>query len=294
MTAPAAAAAWSAAAEAADRVGVKVVELSSIAELDECSALLQRVWRAGHPAEIASPSILRTYAHSGNYVAGAYRAGVLAGAAVGFFGRDERGPHLHSHLAGVERGGLGQGVGRALKLHQRAWTLARDVGEVHWTYDPLIGRNAYFNLQKLGAEAAEYLPGFYGRMTDGINSGDLTDRILVVWRLADPRVAALAGGAPNDDVDASAAAPLVSRDGDEPVVHEPGPAEAETETEAVRPPALTVAVPADIEALRGRDPAAALRWRHAVRDALMGRLSAGYRIAGVCRDDRYLLSEGAR
>jgi predicted GNAT superfamily acetyltransferase len=213
---------------------------------------------------------------------------VLSGAAVGFFGRDEHGPHLHSHLAGVERGGLGQGVGRALKLHQRAWTLARDVGEVHWTYDPLIGRNAYFNLQKLGAEAAEYLPGFYGRMTDGINSGDLTDRILVVWRLADPRVAALAGGAPGEDVDAAGAEPLVSRDGDEPVVHEPAV------HEPGRAPAVTVAVPADIEALRGRDPGAALRWRHAVRDALMGRLAAGYRIAGMSRDDRYLLCEGKR
>ncbi|MFD0586079.1 hypothetical protein [Dactylosporangium darangshiense] len=184
--------AWACAAEAADRIGLKLVELSSIAELDECSALLQRVWRAAHPAEIASPSMLRTYAHSGNYVAGAYRAGVLIGAAVGFFGREGSGPdgvlHLHSHLAGVERGGHGQGVGRALKLHQRAWTLARGVPEVHWTYDPLIGRNAYFNLQRLGAEVAEYLPGFYGRMTDGINSGDLTDRVLVVWRLADARV----------------------------------------------------------------------------------------------------------
>jgi predicted GNAT superfamily acetyltransferase len=275
--------AWACAAEAADRIGLKLVELSSIAELDECSALLQRVWRAAHPAEIASPSMLRTYAHSGNYVAGAYRAGVLVGAAVGFFGREGSGPdgvlHLHSHLAGVERGGHGQGIGRALKLHQRAWTLARGVPEVHWTYDPLIGRNAYFNLQRLGAEAAQYLPGFYGRMTDGINSGDLTDRVLVVWRLADPRVRELAAGAPVVAVGAGDAEPLVSRDGDEPVWHDPHPAAL----------ALTVAVPSDVEELRGRDPQAALRWRHAVRDALTGRLAAGYRIAGMTRDGHYRL-----
>ncbi|MFG2042790.1 GNAT family N-acetyltransferase [Dactylosporangium sp. NPDC048998] len=279
--------AWACAAAAADRIGVKVVELSAMAELGDCSALLQRVWRAEHPSELASPSMLRTYAHSGNYVAGAYRGGVLVGASVGFFGLAPHGghglPHLHSHLAGVERGGHGHGVGFALKLHQRAWTLARGVAEVHWTYDPLILRNAYFNLQKLCADAVEYLPEFYGPMTDGINSGDLSDRILVVWRLGDPRVVDAARGVAAG-LDLAGAVPLVSRSGeagagDEPVVHDPEDSAA----------AVTVAVPADVEELRRRDPGAALRWRHAVRDALMGRLAAGHRVAGMSRDGRYLL-----
>jgi predicted GNAT superfamily acetyltransferase len=274
-----------AATAAADRIGVRVAELSTIAELADCSALLQRVWRAGHPAEIASPSMLRTYAHSGNYVAGAYRGDVLVGASVGFFGQSVRSvqagehSHLHSHLAGVERGGHGRGVGFALKLHQRAWTLARGVGEVHWTYDPLILRNAYFNLQKLGADAVEYLPEFYGPMTDGINSGDLSDRLLVVWRLAGPRVTAAALGVPAEP-DLAGAAPLVSRTADgEPEVH----------ADPDAPGVLTVAVPADAEELRRADPAAALRWRVAVRDALMGGLAAGFAIAGMARDGRYLL-----
>ncbi|WP_432975349.1 GNAT family N-acetyltransferase [Dactylosporangium sp. CA-233914] len=273
--------AWVCAAEAADRVGVQVAELATIGELEECSGLLQRVWRAGHPAEIASPSMLRTYAHSGNYVVGAYRGGVLVGASVGFFGRAHERTHLHSHLAGVERGGHGRGVGFALKLHQRAWTLARGVREVHWTYDPLILRNAYFNLQKLAADAVEYLPEFYGPMTDGINNGDLSDRVLVVWRLDGPRVAAAARGVPAEP-DLRGAVPQVSRaggDDEPPVTHDPGPAAA-----------VTVAVPLDAEELRRRDPAAALRWRVAVRDALMARLAAGCRIAGMARDGRYLLA----
>ncbi|MER7004985.1 GNAT family N-acetyltransferase [Dactylosporangium sp. NPDC000555] len=279
--------AWACAAVAADGIGVKVVELSTIAELDDCSALLQRVWRAEHPSEIAAPSMLRTYAHSGNYVAGAYRGGVLVGAAVGFFGLAPHdghgGPHLHSHLAGVERDGHGLGVGFALKLHQRAWTLARGVAEVHWTYDPLIQRNAYFNLRKLRVDAVEYLPEFYGPMTDGINSGDLSDRILVVWRLDDPGVADAARGVAAG-LDLTGAVPLVSRSvaagaGDEPLVHDPEDAAA----------VLTVAVPPDVEELRRRDPGAALRWRHAVRDALMGRLAAGHRLAGMAPDGRYLL-----
>ncbi|GAA3451618.1 GNAT family N-acetyltransferase [Dactylosporangium matsuzakiense] len=263
--------AWTQAAAAADRIGVKVVELTGSAELAECSALLQRVWRAEHPAEICSASMLRTYAHSGNYVAGAYRGAALVGASVGFWGRHGEHIHLHSHLAGVERDGHGHGVGQALKFHQRAWTLARGVREVHWTYDPLILRNAYFNLQKLGAEAVEYLPEFYGAMTDGINAGDLTDRILVVWHLDRPRV---------EPADLQGAVPLVSRAPDgRPQVH------AAAEPAGV----LSVAVPLDAEQLRSRDRAAALAWRVAVRDALMSRLASGYRIAGMTRDGRYLL-----
>ena len=41
-----------------------------------------------------------------------------------------------------------------------------------WTFDPLVSRNARFNLTKLGAHAVEYLPDFYGAMEDGINSND--------------------------------------------------------------------------------------------------------------------------
>ncbi|MET7418255.1 GNAT family N-acetyltransferase [Dactylosporangium sp. NPDC005555] len=250
--------AWECAAAAAARAGVQVRETVSF---EDVSLLLQRVWRAGHPAEVAAPGLLRTYAHSGNYVAGAYRGGTLAGAAVGFFGRDGTGtPHLHSYVAGVEPGGLGSGVGFALKQHQRAWTLARDVPEVRWTYDPLVLRNAHFNLRKLGGRAVRYLPEFYGAMADGINSGDLSDRLLLVWRLDAPEVVAAAHGTPS-------------------------------EVAAAGPGQVLVEIPADVEELRASDPAAATRWRLAVRAAMAGRLAAGWRVAGLTRDGRYLLEE---
>ncbi len=86
---------------------------------------------------------------------------------------------LHSHIAGRRRGLGRPHVGFALKLHQRAWALRRGVPEIAWTFDPLVSRNAYFNLVKLGARPVEYLPNFYGVMDDGINGGDETDRLLV-------------------------------------------------------------------------------------------------------------------
>ncbi|MEV4515924.1 GNAT family N-acetyltransferase [Dactylosporangium sp. NPDC049525] len=272
--------AWAGARAAGERAGVEVAEIGGAA-FEDTSLLLQRVWRAGHPAEIAAPSLLRTYAHSGNYVAGAYRGERLIGAAVGFFGRDDDGtPHLHSFVAGVEPGGLGKGVGFALKQHQRAWTLARGVPEVHWTYDPLVLRNAYFNLCKLGARAERYLPEFYGALDDGINSGDLSDRLLVVWRLDAPEAVAAAHGR-HAGIDAAGTAKLLDRAANG----------APADVPDVPGTRLLVAVPTDVEDLRRHDPAAATAWRLAVREAMAGRLAAGWRVAGVSRDGFYLLTK---
>ena len=73
------------------------------------------------------------------------------------------------------------GIGTALKLHQRAWCAERDIGVVAWTYDPLIARNAWFNLGRLGAHVEAYLVDFYGPMDDGLNAGEESDRLLVHW-----------------------------------------------------------------------------------------------------------------
>ena len=67
---------------------------------------------------------------------------------------------------------------------------------IEWTFDPLVARNAYFNLVKLAAEPSEYLTNFYGPMLDLINGKDDTDRLLVRWDLASPEVVAASAGTP--------------------------------------------------------------------------------------------------
>ena len=49
---------------------------------------------------------------------------------------------------------------------------------MRWTYDPLVSRNARFNLVKLGAVGTEYAVDFYGPMRDGVNDGE-SDRLTV-------------------------------------------------------------------------------------------------------------------
>src|SRR5205823_11838936 len=72
------------------------------------------------------------------------------------------------------------------KLHQRDWVLARGVTWIEWTFDPLIRRNAYFNLTRLGAVIVGYEPDLYGAMRDATNAGEESDRVVARWDLRAP------------------------------------------------------------------------------------------------------------
>lgn len=226
----------------------------------------------------------------------------LVGVCVGFCGAPTD-LSLHSHVAGLVAGSVGRGVGRALKLHQRAWALEHGLTSITWTYDPLVSRNAHFNLERLGARLEEYLVDFYGPLEDGVNLAEPSDRALVRWVLDDPRVVALAGahGAGEGDAGphgATRAAPRTGGTGDPGLAvllgEGPGGAPrpgASTATALAQDGAgrALVAVPADIEGLRHRDPGAAHAWRLALRAAMLPLLEHGWEVAGFARGRGYLL-----
>lgn len=264
---------------AADRFGVRVVELTDIAQHHAAAVLLARIWRADNTEQVVGADLIRAFAYSGNYVSGAYRGDELVGTALGFMGEG----HLHSHIAGVDPAHWGGGIGYVLKQHQRSWALARGVTEVHWTYDPLVRRNAYFNLRKLGALPSMYLPDFYGPLADGINVGDVSDRLYITWRLVAERAVAAARGE-YATVDAAAlradgAAVYLDRVDERPVPAGDLPDKGQ----------LLVAVPVDIERLRPADPGLARQWRYAVREGLTMALAGGFHITGISKDGFYLL-----
>lgn len=262
---------------AANAAGVTVRELVTIDELAAVCRLFQDIWRPPPGSPLATTELLRALTKAGNYLAGAYEADRLVGACVGFFGAPADGT-MHSHIAGVDPAVAGRSVGFALKLHQRAWALRRGVGAIAWTFDPLVARNAYFNLAKLGATATEYLPDFYGGMADEVNGGDETDRLLVHWALGAPMVVAACAGRPFVVLHDDAAVALGRTPSGAPEV---GTLEA---------PTLLVAVPTDVAALRAADPDLAKEWRVAVRDVLGGLLAAGARVAGFDRAGWYVLT----
>jgi len=165
-------------------VGVDIREVEGIDELDAVESLFSTIWSTGPERPPLNREVLRAFAHAGCYVAAAYEGGAMVAASAGFLGgggADEL--HLHSHITGVLPAAQGRHVGMALKLHQRAWCLERGIEVVTWTFDPLVRRNAWFNLHRLGADVVELVPDFYGAMTDGINVGSASDRFVARWSL---------------------------------------------------------------------------------------------------------------
>ena len=261
------------AAAAARAAGVTFAELQTMSEMTQAASLMDRVWRPDNGATMLPPSFLKVLSRSGGYVVGGFRGGRMVGFCVGLL--SELG--LHSHIAAVEDPLRGAGLGRAIKLDQRAWALRRGIGTVTWTYDPLISRNAYFNIAKLGAVAAEYLTDYYGAMTDGVNAGSPSDRILVRWDLASTHVGrTLEGGTAVPAVDGAVVALGAGPDG-RPAL---GPQGARR---------LLIGIPQDAEALRIADPGLAAAWRTALRDVLSPLMAHGGRVTGFTREGRYVL-----
>jgi predicted GNAT superfamily acetyltransferase len=180
--------------------GVEIRTVDGVDEVREVEALFADIWHTTVERPPVNADVLRALAHTGCYVAGAFDGdGRLVGASAGFFGGGRDDLHLHSHITGVAPDVQGRHIGLALKLHQRQWCLDRGVDAVTWTFDPLVRRNAWFNLHRLGADVVEFAPDFYGDMVDGINAGAASDRCVVRWRLRDaaPRPAVVPG---DDDV----------------------------------------------------------------------------------------------
>jgi predicted GNAT superfamily acetyltransferase len=270
---------------AARTAGVTVTDLHGPARMDAARAVFDRVWgRGGSRGAVLPTEALVALGHAGGQVSGAWRGDELVGATAAFLGRGaDGGALLHSHVTAVVPGAEGRAVGRALKWYQRRWCLERDIPEVRWTFDPLIRRNAVFNLVVLGARVAGFERDVYGPMDDDRNAGAPTDRLWIVWELTAPRVRSAASGrAASPDVAAlrrAGAAVALDEGGDGRPVRQ-----------AATGPRQLVRVPADIEELRREHPAVAADWTAAYRDVLGGALHAGYRVTGASRDGWYVLT----
>ena len=153
--------------------------------------LQRQVWH-GSETDVVPAHMLITAAHNGGMVIGAFDGNRCIGFVFGFpgleFTPDGPRPKHCSHMMGVHPGYRDSGVGFALKRAQ--WQVARHQGLDHitWTYDPLLSRNAYLNITKLGAVCNTYRQSEYGEMRDGLNAGLPSDRFQVDWWVNTRRV----------------------------------------------------------------------------------------------------------
>jgi predicted GNAT superfamily acetyltransferase len=168
---------------------IKILE--SPEELTAVEELQRIVW-PGSETDVVPAHMLITAIHNGGLVAGAFVRDRLIGFIFGFpgieFTPDGPRPKHCSHMMGIHPEHRDSGVGFALKRAQ--WQMVRHQGLDHitWTYDPLLSRNAYLNITKLGAVCNTYRRSEYGDMRDGLNAGLPSDRFQTDWWINTRRV----------------------------------------------------------------------------------------------------------
>ena len=219
--------------------------------------LFDKVWDV---KSMVSPEIMTASLHNGGYGSVIYiESGKMfrpVGAAFALVGKalpGLNGPNLHSHATGVLPEFVGKGIGEMIKRHQWDWAKENGFDTITWTFDPLVRRNAHFNVIKLGARVLGYHQNFYGELDDGINAGEQSDRVLVRWN-----VAGVAAPQANTFVEPSQTA-------------------------------VVIETPADIEQLRKTDRVQSDGWRAGQRAAFESAQLSGLSVVGLSNDFSYVL-----
>ena len=263
---------------------------------------LQRLVWPGNETDVVPSHLLVTAAHNGGLVIGAYQTSTppaqaafdeqaLPGAAlVGFtfsfpglyFTPDGPRPKHCSHMLAVHPQGRDQGVGFLLKRAQ--WQMVRNQGldRITWTYDPLLSRNGYLNIARLGGVCNTYTRDAYGDMRDGLNVGLPSDRFQVDWWINSQRVIKRLSKKARGNLDLAqyekAGVPIVNpshlrRD------ELPAPSSTvflEDRTGQESRPLLLIEIPSNFLALKNADAGLALEWRMHTRQIFEALFEQGY------------------
>ncbi len=172
-------AAWDLAERAARAADVNLRPLAADTDAEAINHVVAATWGG----QYLEHEVVRALCVSGNVPWGAEAGGAVIGFVLGWAGVDEDGLHVHSHMLASVPDRRHVGVGYALKLAQRAQALDQGISVMRWTFDPMVARNAWFNLGKLGVVVDRFARSFYGEMEDAINAGDRSDRFTVRWDL---------------------------------------------------------------------------------------------------------------
>jgi len=275
---------------------IKILEAPE--EMPAVEALQRAVWPDSE-TDVVPAHVFIAAIHNGGLLLGAFADDQLIGFVFGFPGLETTpdGPRAKhcSHMMGILPGYRDSGVGFALKRAQ--WQMVRHQGLDHitWTYDPLLSRNAYLNITKLGAVCNTYRRSEYGDMRDGLNAGLPSDRFLVDWWINTRRVERRLGK--------RARRPLKLHNFSQAHL-QPLYALQASAVSWPRPPEhfsplagrLALAeIPSDITTLKEADVAIARDWRFFSRELFETAFASGYLITDFVYDEGrsfYVLSHG--
>ena len=230
---------------------IKIRNLVSYRELQLATSIFDLVWPVSFKSQLPT-NLLQAMVYSGSYLSGAFIDGECVGTAFAFPATNG-GLHLHSHMTAVLDEYRDQGVGYALKIDQWHWAKENNYSEISWTFDPLVSRNAKLNLIKLGVNISSYHPNFYSDMSDALNAGDESDRLMVLWRT---------------DVDTPKARELITHP---------------------KPDDILIKTPEDIVAIRSKNQSESMKWRRQVRDQFLAAFEKNGKVVGFSTNNEYVV-----
>lgn len=229
--------------------GILIRRLESLPEFEEAVRLQKEIW-GFRDIELLPLRLFVVASKVGGQILGAFDGARMVAFLLAIPGlkpgQGRPWTYLHSHMTGVLPEYRDRKIGRMLKLEQRRLALETGIRLVEWTFDPLEIRNAWFNIERLGAVVRRYVLNQYGVTSSALHGGLPTDRCIAEWYLDSPRVEAVLAGAP------------------------PEPREI----------AMRIAVPAAIDALRRDDPRQAREIQARVSDQFLDATARGLTVVG--------------
>ncbi len=238
--------------------GLRLARLSTNEEFDACVQLQAETWQYS-AGEMFPRRAFLLAERLGGHVLGAFDGSSMVAFNVAYPGYRDGMSYLHSQMLAVLPAYRNAGAGRALKLLQREIAIKQGIELIEWTYDPLEIKNAFFNIERLGAFSQRYVRDFYGPSSSPLQGGLPTDRLYAEWWVRSERVA---------DV-------LANRTAEPPVM-------------------ASVAVPSRIYTWKATGDLRAVETQARIRSELEAAFARGLVVTGYQRSDdgggRYLLS----
>ncbi len=167
-----------------------------IEELRSCVVLQKEVWNFSD-ADLVPLRMFVVAEKVGGQVMGAFDGSEMVGFALSVPGTRSGHVYLHSHMLAVRKEYRNGGLGRRLKFMQRDDALARGIELIEWTFDPLEIKNAFLNIERLGAIVRRYNINQYGRTSSPLQGGLPSDRLIAEWWLKSKRVENLVAAGKN-------------------------------------------------------------------------------------------------
>ena len=257
---------------------IEVRPINTLSDLRRCHEIQRATW--GYSDLMVFPyTILISAQHNGGVLLGAYVNDELVGFLFGYLGMAGNKLYHFSQRMGVLPEYQSMGLGYRMKIAQREQMLRQGIDIIVWTYDPLEGKNATVNIEKLGGIVRFYARDIYGFVQNPRQTGLTTDRFLLEWHLMSDRVRERARGRYQrpraEDWLSGEDIPMVNYASWEGGIPCPLAADLELEHDC-----LLVQVPPDLQRIKRHDLGVARGWGDITRIIFETYFQRGYVVTG--------------